>query len=158
MIVFVDILLWFYLQKKIPPQHFQHAEYEFDAFVFIHEGDENTSDEITRFLEGKGVKLMRNDRIGQSILNISDVIKRCRWIIPILSKTSLKDPVFAHCCLMLVGDILEKKELRMIPVLTGGAAYEDVPEVIRMVTLTVADNPEYLNRLHQTIKGTTNVI
>lgn len=97
---------------------------------------------------------MRNDRIGQSILNISDVIKRCRWIIPILSKTSLKDPVFAHCCLMLVGDILEKKELRMIPVLTGGAAYE----VIRMVTLTVADNPEYLNRLHQTIKGTTDVL
>lgn len=142
-------------EKKVPPQHFQHAECEFDAFVFIHEGDENTSDEITHFLEGKGVKLMRNDRIGQSILNISDVIKRCRWIIPILSKTSLKDPVFAHCCLMLVGDILEKKELRMIPVLTGGAAYEDVPEVIRMVTLTVADNPEYLNRLHQTIKGNT---
>lgn len=142
-------------EKKVPPQHFQHAKCEFDAFVFIHEGDENTSDEITHFLEGKGVKLMRNDRIGQSILNISDVIKRCRWIIPILSKTSLKDPVFAHCCLMLVGDILEKKELRMIPVLTGGAAYEDVPEVIRMVTLTVADNPEYLNRLHQTIKGNT---
>lgn len=142
-------------EKKVPPQHFQHAECEFDAFIFIHEGDENTSDEITHFLEGKGVKLMRNDRIGQSILNISNVIKRCRWIIPILSKTSLKDPVFAHCCLMLVGDILEKKELRMIPVLTGGAAYEDVPEVIRMVTLTVADNPEYLNRLHQTIKGNT---
>lgn len=100
---------------------------------------------------------MRNDRIGQSILNYSDVIKRCRWIIPILSKTSLKDSMFAFCCLMLVGDILEKKELCMIQVLTGGAAYADVPEVIRMVTLTVADNPEYLNRLHQTIKGTTDV-
>lgn len=63
------------------------------------------------------------------------------------------------CTLLFnAGDILEKKELRMIPVLTGGAAYEDVPEVIRMVTLTVADNPEYLNRLHQTIKGTTYVI
>lgn len=101
---------------------------------------------------------MKNDRIGKRILNISDVIKRCRWIIPILSQTSLGDPVFAHCCLMLVGDILEKKELRMVPVVTGGATYEDVPEVIRMVTLTVADNPEYLNRLHQTIKGTTYVL
>lgn len=142
-------------EKKVPPHYFHRAGYEFDAFVFIHDGDENTSDEITRFLEEKGVKLMKNDRIGKRILNISDVIKRCRWIIPILSQTSLGDPVFAHCCLMLVGDILEKKELRMIPVVTGGATYDEVPEVIRMVTLTVADNPEYLNRLHQTITGNT---
>lgn len=99
---------------------------------------------------------MRNDRIGQSLLNISAEIKRCRWIIPILSQTSMGDPVFAHCCLMLVGDMMEKKQLRMIPVLTGGATY--VPEVIRMVTFIVADNPEYLNRLHNTIKGITYVL
>lgn len=101
---------------------------------------------------------MKDDKIGQRIFNISDVIKRCRWVIPILSQTSLGDPVFAYRCLMLVGDILKNKELHMIPVLTGGATYEHVPEVIRMVTLTVADNPEYLNRLHRTIKGTTYVL
>lgn len=99
---------------------------------------------------------MRNDRIGQRVLNIRAEIKRCRWIIPILSQTSMGDPVFAYCCLMLVGDMMEKKQLRMIPVLTGGATY--VPEVIRMVTFIVADNPEYLNRLHNTIKGITYVL
>lgn len=139
-------------EKKVPQHYFHRAGYEFDAFVLIHDADENTRDEITRFLEEKGLKLMKDDKIGQRIFNISDVIKRCRWVIPILSQTSLGDPVFAYRCLMLVGDILKNKELHMIPVLTGGATYEHVPEVIRMVTLTVADNPEYLNRLHRTIK------
>lgn len=42
----------------------------------------------------------------------------------------LKDFVFVYCCLMLVGDILEKKEFCMILVLIGGVVYEDVLEVI----------------------------
>lgn len=61
---------------------------------------------------------------------MSDVIKCCCWIIFILSKMFLKDFVFVYCCLMLVGDILEKKEFCMILVLIGGVVYEDVLEVI----------------------------
>lgn len=57
----------------------------------------------------------------------------------------LKDFVFVFCCLMLVGDILEKKEFCMILVLIGGVVYEDVLEVIWMVILIVVDNLEYLN-------------
>lgn len=57
----------------------------------------------------------------------------------------LKDFVFVYCCLMLVGDILKKKEFCMILVLIGGVVYEDVLEVIWMVILIVVDNLEYLN-------------
>lgn len=57
----------------------------------------------------------------------------------------LKDFMFVFCCLMFVGDILEKKEFCMILVLIGGVVYEDVLEVIWMVILIVVDNLEYLN-------------
>ena len=143
--------------------HFQHdtsiprhilKDRRYDAFVFNHERDNQAKDEVANFLKEKGLTLCcESDRIGESPFNFSEQLNNSRWTILILSKSALNDPLFSHCCFMLVGEFLRSKRLGIIPVLTD-AGHEDIPEAIRIVTYTAVDSDRmYLERILTTLRG-----